>query len=311
MVHATVPAPARACRQPDPGEDRKPAERLPGPDGVAERDDAAERPHQRLEVDERARELGRHAGLGPREQPERGQRAGQPQPRHRRDGTGCRGRRRSPLGDDRHGQRCERGGAELHGRHGTRVAARQQPRLEHDQRRGARDRPEHQQVAGGRGAGAAATGDETDAGERDERAAPRRRPGARAPEPGGDQRDEHRRRADDQRGMADAGALDPGVLEQDHASVAERAGAGDRGRQRAAQAAARQEREDRRGDREPGHREPAGAEPFEPELGQGHGQPPQRARRGKREDRAAATGQAVREGHAHIVGQNVRNSSSI
>jgi Lrp/AsnC family transcriptional regulator, leucine-responsive regulatory protein len=85
--------------------------------------------------------------------------------------------------------------------------------------------------------------------------------------------------------MADAGALDTGVLEQDHPAVAERARGDDGGRERGTQVAAREQRKHRRGDGEPRHCEPARAEPLEAELGQRHGEPPQGPRCREREDR--------------------------
>jgi hypothetical protein len=297
----------------DPGQDREPAERLFGAERVAERGDARERADERLEVDERARELRGHAHLRPGEQPERGQRAGEAEPRHGGDRTARGGRGRRALEQHRDRQRRERGGAELHGRRRAGIAAGEQPRLDHDQSRRAGDRREHEQVAGERRAGAAAARDEADAGERDERAAPGGGARGRAPDRGGDDRHEHRHGADEQCRVTDARALDPGVLEQDHAAVAERAGARHRGRQRPAQAATRDQRQDRRGEGEARHGEPARAEPVEAELGQRHGEPPERARGQEREDRAAAAGRGrrVREVHGHIFGWMHRISSWI
>jgi hypothetical protein len=288
----------RERRDGDAGEDREPAERLRGPERVAERDHARDRPDERLEVDERPRELRGHADLSPREQPERRQRAGQSQPEHGGDRSGRRGGRRRTLGEHGDGQRRERGGAELHRRHRGRVAAGEQARLDDDQARRAGDRHEHEQIAGERRAGAAAAGHEPDARDRDQRAGPGGRAARRAPDRRGDDRHEHGHGADEERGVADARALDAGVLEQDHGAVAERSRAGHRRRERAAQAAPREQREDRRGDAEPRHREPARAEPFQADLGQRHGQPPQRARRRERDD----CGCPMRQLHAHIVG---------
>jgi hypothetical protein len=309
LVVATV----QERRDRDAGEDRQPAERLREAYRLIERDHAAERADERLEVDERARELRGHLHLRPCEQPERDQRAGQPEPDRRGDRT-ARGRRRGrALGDHGHGQRRERCGAELDGGHRAGIAAREQPRLGDDQPRGAGDRREHEQIAGERRAGAAAARDEADAGERDERAGPGACASGAASGPGGDQRHEHGRGADDQRGMADARALDPSVLEQDDPAVADRARRGHRGRKRSAQVTASEDGEDRRGDGEAHHRQPARAEPLEAELGQRHGEPPERAGRCEREDRTPAPsrecGQELR--HEHIVGEIRPNSSWI
>jgi len=311
LVRATVITP-RERGEGDAGEDRQPAERLLWPDRVLERDHSRKRADERLEVDERACELRGDARLGPREQPERRQRAGQAEPDDRSDRAGRRRRRRSPFGDRRHRQRRERSGAELHGRHRAGVAPREQPRLKHDQRRGAGDRREHQQVARERRAGAAAAGDEPDAGDGDERAGPRG--GARRPasERGGDHRHQHGHRADDERGVADASALDPGVLEQDHRAVAERARGRHAGRERGAQPAASENGEQRRREAEPGDGEPARAEPLQAELRHRHREAPEGAGRGESEERAAAAGRdRARERHGHIVGRIGRNSSSI
>jgi Lrp/AsnC family transcriptional regulator, leucine-responsive regulatory protein len=280
--------------QRDPGEDGQPAGRLRGPDRLVERDDAGQSAHERLEVDERARELRGHAHLGPCEEPEAGQRAGERQPEHRHDGRGGGRRRGSALGEDGHRQRREPGRAELNGGHRAGVAAGEQPRLDHDQPRRAGDRREHEQVAGERRAGTAAAGDEADAGERDERAGPRGGARGGAPVRRGDHGDEHRHGADHERCVADARALDPGVLEQDHRAVAERAGGGNCRRQRGAQVPAREQREHRRRDGEARHGQPAHAEPLQAELRQRHGEAPQRARGRERDDRPVA----VREGHA-------------
>ena len=294
----------------DPEKDRGPTQGLLEPNRVLEGDDSGERAYERLEVDERARELRRHAHLRPREQPERGQRAGQPERRHGGERAGSGRRRRRSLGDRGHRQRGQRRGAELHGRDRARVAAHEQPRLEHDQAGRARDRSEHEQVAGERGAGAAAACHQGDAGDGDERAGPARGPGG--PAPGGrcDHDDEHRHRADDQRGVAHARALDARVLEQDHGAVAESARRGDAGPERGAQVAPGDQREQRRGEREAHHGEPARAEPLQAQLGQRHGEAPERAGRDERNDRAATIVQG-RPGHGHIVGRMVETSSRI
>jgi predicted CxxxxCH...CXXCH cytochrome family protein len=77
--------------------------------------------------------------------------------------------------------------------------------------------------------------------------------------------------------VADARALDPGVLEQDHDAVAAGARGGDARRERGAQAAARDQREQRRREPEAHGGEPSATEPVQPELRQRHGEPPQDA----------------------------------
>ncbi len=61
------------------------------------------------------------------------------------------------------GSESDAGGAELHGGHGGRVAAGEQPRLQHDERGRAGDREQHEQIAGDRGPGAAGARDQADA----------------------------------------------------------------------------------------------------------------------------------------------------
>src|SRR5215211_7212635 len=93
LVGATVTA-LRKRGDGYPGEDRQPAERLLEPERVLERDDSRQRADERLEVDERPGELRRHADLRPCEQPERDQRARQPERGHGGERAGARRRRR-------------------------------------------------------------------------------------------------------------------------------------------------------------------------------------------------------------------------
>jgi len=310
LVRATVTALGEGGDG-DPGQDRQPAERLLERERVPERDDSRQRADERLEVEERPGELRRHTNLRPREQPERRQRAGQPERGHGGQRSRPRRRGRRPFGDRRHRQRGERGGAELNCGDRARVAAGEQPRLKHDEPGRARDRREHEQVARERRAGAPGAGDERDAGDGDERAGPRSGAGGPAPGRRRDHDDEHGHGADDQGRVAHARALDARVLEQDHGAVAERARGGDARGQRRAHMAAREQREQRRGEREAHDGEPARAEPLQAELRQRHREPPQRAGRRQREDRAAAArcGRVLR--HEHIVGGIVRRSSEI
>ena len=110
----------------DAGEDRDAARDLCGSHDVVERDRAGEGADERLEVHERARELGGHARLRPREQPEGEHGAGERERQHGDDGAGGGGRRRGAFQDHGERQRGEAAGAELDRGHGRRIAAREQ-----------------------------------------------------------------------------------------------------------------------------------------------------------------------------------------
>ena len=274
----------------DAGEDRDAARDLCGSHHVVERDRAGEGADERLEVHERARELGGHARLRPREQPEREHGAGERERQHGDDGAGGGGRRRGALQDHGERQRGQAAGAELDRGHSRRIAAREQVGLGHDERGRHRDREQDEQVADERGPHPAAAGHEGDAGEREQRAAPHEAAAGAAAEHGGDGRHEHRHGTDDQRGVAHARALDAGVLEHDHDAVAERARSRDGRGERRAQTAAGDERQQRRRDREAGDGEPARAEPVEAELRERDGEAPESARQGEGDDRGTAIG---------------------
>ena len=98
----------------DAGEDRRAAGELRRAERVVERDDAGQRADQRLEVDERARELGGHARLRPGEQPEGERRAGEREREHRDDRAAAAvGAGGAPSNDDRERQRGDAAGGEL------------------------------------------------------------------------------------------------------------------------------------------------------------------------------------------------------
>jgi Lrp/AsnC family leucine-responsive transcriptional regulator len=271
--------------QSDAREDRRAARRLRRPERLAERDGPRERADERLQVHERAGQRSRHACLRPREQPEGGECAEDREAGDRGDGRGRGRRRRHALRRQRDRQRDQRGAAELDRGHGRRVAAGEQLRLDHDERRRSDHGRQHERIARERRPGAAGAGDQADAGDPDERPEPGERPGRAAPGRHAQDRDQHRHGADDQRGVADAGALDPGVLEQDHDAVAGGARGGDARRERGAQPASREPREQRRRESEADGGEPGAAEPLEAELGQRHREPPQDACGDEGEDR--------------------------
>jgi len=173
---------------------------------------------------------------------------------------------RHPFGGQRHRQGDECTGCELDGGDGGRVASREQSRLDHDQ--GGREscRGKHEQIALTGGVPAAGARHEAHPGQRERVAGPGERTGPGPPETRGHQGGEHRHDAEDHGGVADAGALDAGVLEQDHRTEPEGAGEGDLRREGLTQAPPARQCEQRRGGGEACHREPAGTEPDEREL---------------------------------------------
>jgi hypothetical protein len=187
----------------------------------------------------------------------------------------------------------------------SRIAAGEQPGLGDDERRRHRDRQQDEQVAGERRARAAAAGHQADAREREQRASPHEPAARSAAEHGRDGGDQHRHGADDQRRVAHARALDTGVLEHDHDAVAERAGHDDRRGERGPQVAARDERQQRRRHGEARDREPARAEPLEPELRERDREAPEGAGEGQRDDRGTASAagagliRRARRGHTY------------
>jgi fermentation-respiration switch protein FrsA (DUF1100 family) len=106
---------------------------------VVERDRAGQRADERLEVHERARELGGDARLGPGEEPERQQRAAEREGEDREDHVGGPRSGRPALERDRQQQRLEAAGAELDGGHRGRVAVREERGLGDDEARPQRD----------------------------------------------------------------------------------------------------------------------------------------------------------------------------
>jgi hypothetical protein len=286
----------RQAAQGDPGQDGRGAGGLGRAHRVAEDDGAGGRADERFQVHERAGDLGRHPGLAVGEQRGRGERAQQHQPGGGQPRARATGGGRGPLGDDGHGKGGEGRREELHGGHGDRVAAGQQPRLGHGERGREGQRRQDQPVAGEARAASPAGGDQTDAGERHGKARPGHRPGHAVAPHGGDARDHDRRGPDEQGGMAHAGARDPGVLDQDRPAVAHRA-PGEHGRAvDGTDPEADGGQKHGGGQAEPGHGEPARRQPLEGELGHGHGGAPQQARGGERGD-----GGATVEVHAAMV----------
>jgi hypothetical protein len=274
----------RQAAQADARQDGQAARDLREPDLVTERHRARDGAHQRLEVEERPGDLGRHPALTEREQGERGQRPAQRQrgDREHRPAPGRHDGR--ALGQHRHRQRAQRGAQELHGGHRDRVAAGQQAALGHRDRGRQQQRDQDQAVPGQRGtASAAAHRDQADAAERHHEAEPCHRRRHRPVPHRGDRRDQHRHRPDQQGRVGDAGPRDAGVLHHDRASVPERPGHQHRGRERPleATAPARHGQQDRGCQPEPGHGEPARRQPGQGHLGQRHGGAPQQPGRGE------------------------------
>jgi hypothetical protein len=113
-----------------------------------ERDGAGGRADQRLQVHERAGDLGRHAGLRPGEQRERERGAGERERDERDHRRGGRGRGRRALDYDREREYGHAARRELNGGDPCGVAAVQEPRLGDDEAGRAGHGREHQQVAG-------------------------------------------------------------------------------------------------------------------------------------------------------------------
>jgi hypothetical protein len=278
-----------------PRQQRQPAQRDPRQDGrasgclrhadrVAEDGGAGGRADQRLQVQERAGDLGGDPGLAGGEQRERRQRAQQRQPGGGQQRVRAGGDGRYALGHGGDGQGGQRRRQELHRGHGDRVAAGQQAGLRHGERRREAQRHQHQGVAAEGRAAALAGGDQTDAAERHGKARPGQRVRHAVVPHGRDDRDQHGRGADEQGRMAHAGARDRGVLDQDRPAVPHRAprehgragGGGGPGPDGA--------EEHGGGQAEARDGEPARRQPQEGELGHGYGGAPQQARGGERSD---------------------------
>jgi len=260
----------REAAQRDPGQHhRAPAER-PRPDRVAEEDRARDGADERLDVEERPGHLGGHPALRISEQGERQQCAAGRQGDGGQDGPSGAGHGRPALGDCRERQHGQGGAKELHGGRGDRVPARQQPRLRHRKHSRYQQGRQHQRVSGGARPAAVAAGDQADAGQRQGEARPRHRARHGALPHRRDHRDHHRDRADQQGRVGDAGPGDPGVLQDDRAAVAERAG-GEHGRpERGPELVAGCREEDRGGHGEAHEGEPARRQPVQGQLGQRH-----------------------------------------
>jgi hypothetical protein len=254
----------RQAAEGDATQDGGAARDLDRPGRVAEQDDPGHGADQRLDVDEGPGHLGRNPALPVGEQGERRQRAGRGErggDQHRAGGVR---HGRQALGRGRERQRGERGPQELHGGDRDRVAAAQEPGLGHGERGRQQERHEHQPVATERGAAAVAPGDEGYPGQRHREPGPRNRTGHGAVPERRDDRHQHRHRADQQRGLGDAGPGDAGVLQQDRTAVADRAGGqhrrGAAGTQRAPGGHGQQ---DRGGHAEAHGGEPARRQPFQ------------------------------------------------
>jgi hypothetical protein len=293
-IQAARAAARRQRAQRDPGEHRGGARDLPAGRRITEREPAHGRADDGLEVDERARQLGRNPSLSEREQPERQQRPDCGQRAEREHRGGVRRGRRRPIHQHGDRERDEGTRCELHRGHGRRVASREQPRLAHDEPGRQDDRGEHQAVAEGSGAATTATRHERYPRERERVARPVAPPPRTPAEPRREQRDQHGNHADDHRGVAHARVVDTGVLEHDHGAEPDRAAEGDARHERLAEAAPPREREERRGDGEPRHGQPAGAKPRERQLRERDGEAPQRAGGGEREQ-----GWAVASAHVN------------
>lgn len=170
---------------------------------------------------------------------------------------------RHPFGGQGHRQGDERTGCELDRGDGGRVAFREQLRLDHDQDGRESCRGEHEQIALSGGVAAARARHEAHSAQRERVAGPGERTGPGPPEARGHQRGEHRHEAEDHGGVADAGALDAGVLEHDHRTEPKGAREGDLRREGLTQAALARQSEQRRGGGKACHRQPAGTEPDE------------------------------------------------
>jgi hypothetical protein len=278
----------RQAAQRDPRQDGRAAGCVCHADRVAEDHDAGGRADERFQVHERAGDLGRDPRLPVREERERRKRARERQSDGGQQDARAAGRSRGALGDRGDGQGGERRREELHGGHGDRVAAGQQPGLRHGERSRGDQRRQDQAVAGEGRAAAPAGGDETDADERHREAHPGHRVRHPAVPYGRDDRDQHGRGADEQGRMAHARARDPGVLHQDRPAVPQRA---PREHGRAARGTDPEPdggEEHGGGQAEPRDGEPARRQPLEGQLGHGHGGTPQQARGGERCDGGTA-----------------------
>jgi hypothetical protein len=288
-------------------DDRGAPGRLQRADRVAERDHAGQRADQRLEVEEGPGQLGRDAALPEGEQGERRQRAGQGQG-HRGDDRAGRVRdRRQALGHTRVHQRGQGRPEELHGGDRDRVTSLQQPGLADGERGRDQQRDQHQPVPEGRGATAVAPRDQADPGQRHAESGPGHGLCHRPVPDRGDHRDQHRHRADQQRGVGDAGERDARVLQDHRRAVAGRARGEHQRRGRppfrrrphgrtpslrlglsSPVVPAEQDEQDGGGQAEPANGQPAGRQPGQRHLGQRDSGAPQRPGDGQRGDSEAA-----------------------
>jgi hypothetical protein len=154
----------------------------------------------------------------------------------------------------------------LNGGDRRRVALLEHPRLRHYEGGRQRRRRQHEQIAEHTRSAAACSGDKRDPAKRKQEPAPGQWPDAPPTHGSRHYRDQQRHGADHDRGMAHARVLHPGVLEQDHATEAERSGQCNTQRDSVAQVPAGDQREDWSGHEEPRNGQPGGSEPCHREL---------------------------------------------
>jgi len=213
---------------PDSGEDREAADHLTDPGRVPEDDDARDGTDHRFDVDKRAGDLRRYPLLAVGEERERRKGPGHHERERREHGTqATRIRGREPAGARRDRQHADGRAEELHSGDRHRVTTAQQPRLSHQEHGGQRDRGENEPVTGDRGAasrGRSGPGgrDQADASQGCREARPGQRPDPGTVPDRGDDRDQDRNGADQQRGVADAGHRDACALQEHRTAVPER-----------------------------------------------------------------------------------------
>jgi hypothetical protein len=206
------------------------------------------------------------------------------------------------LGCHGNRQRGQRRAEELHGGHGHRVAALQQPGLRHREGGGQQQRCQHQAVAANGRPAAAAARDESHAGQRDGEACPCDWPGHGPVPDGGDDRDDHGSGADQQSRIADAGPADARVLHHDRAAVTDRPGQEHGWRECGPELGPGGDKQDRRGQGEPHERQPRRRQPLQGQLGQRHGRAPEQSGCSERGEGGVAV--AVHTPWSPIAAQN-------
>jgi hypothetical protein len=307
----------RNCAQGYADHDRRAPGRLQRAHRVAERDDSGQRADQRFEVEESPGRFGRDPLLAVGEQGERDQRAEDGQRQRGQDRARRVRYRRQPLRDHGIQQSGQGRPEELHRGDRDRVPVAQYPVLGHGERGRHQDRQQHQAIADRGGTAAMSAGDQADPGQRHPEPEPGHRPGHGPLPDRGDHRDQHRHRADQQRGVGHAGQRDAPVLQDHRAAVSGRAGEQHQRRARTPQPTPGlgpglgpvsippgHHEQDRGGQAEPGHGQPARRQPGQGELGQRNGGAPQRPGSGQGRD-----GEAAVVVHAYIL--SVANSKLV